>query len=98
AILRVAAFLDSAVAHERGEALVLLHLTGGMRVEQPHLCDGGCAYEISVLIELRADFHAAAAGDAARERVRSLLLLLRHARAGAEIVGAINRDPGFDAL
>src|SRR5579859_1496175 len=37
AVLCVAALLDAAIAHERGQALVLHHLAGGMRVEQPHL-------------------------------------------------------------
>src|ERR1700674_201865 len=41
AVLRVATFLDAAVAHERRQALALQGLPGGMRVEQAHLRDGG---------------------------------------------------------
>jgi len=58
----------------------------------------GRAHEACVVIELGADFHAAAAGNAAGERVRRLLLFHGHARAGAEVVAAIDRHPGFDGL
>src|ERR1700681_645209 len=37
AVLRVATFLDAAVAHERRQTLALQGLPGGMRIEQAHL-------------------------------------------------------------
>ena len=45
---------------------------------------------------MRADFHAAGAGDAIGERVVGFLLLREDARAGAEIVGAVDGNPGLD--
>jgi len=56
AVLRVAAFLDAAVAHERRQTLALQGLAGRMRVEEAHLRDRGRAYESGVLIELRTGF------------------------------------------
>src|ERR1700761_5756022 len=64
AVLRVAAFLNAAIAHEGSETFALECLTGGVRVEEAHLADGGGADEAGVLVELRAGFHTAAAGDA----------------------------------
>src|ERR1700678_3154064 len=69
-----------------------------MAVEELDLCDGGCADEASFDVELWADFHAAGAGDAVGERVAYFLFLREHTRAGAEIVGAIDGDPGFNGL
>ena len=96
AVLRVAAFLNAAVAHQRRETLALQLFACGMRVEQPHLRDGGRAHEAGLFVELRAGLHAAAAGDAAGKRISRFLLFRRHARAGAEVVGAIDRNPGLD--
>ena len=97
AILRVAALLDAAVAGQRAQAFFLQDFAGGVVVEELDLRDGGCADEACVLVELRADFHAAGAGDAVRERVIRFLLLRVDARAGAEIVGAVDGNPGLDA-
>jgi hypothetical protein len=98
AVLREAALLNAAVAGQGAQALFLEDLAGGVVVEELDLGDGGRADEAGVVVELRADFHAAAAGDAIRERVVGFLLLREDARAGAQIVGAVDGDPGFDAL
>ena len=97
AVLCEATLLDAAVAREGAQALFLEDLAGGVVVEELDLRDGGRADEVCLFVELRADFHAAAAGDAVRERVIGFLLLGEDARAGAEIVGAVDGDPGFDA-
>jgi hypothetical protein len=75
AVLREAALLNAAVAGQRAQALFLEDLAGGVVVEELDLGDGGRADEAGVLVELRADFHAAGAGDAVGERVVGLLLL-----------------------
>src|ERR1700689_5417995 len=67
-----------------------------MRVEQTHLRDSRRAYEARVFIELWAGFHATGAGDAAGDRISLLLFFGRHARAGAEVVSAVDGNPGFD--
>src|ERR1051325_6437269 len=73
-ILREAALLNAAIAHERLKTFMLERLARGMLVEEPHLRDGGCADKAGMLIELRARLHAAAAGDAARDRIGFFLL------------------------
>ena len=98
AVLREAALLNAAVAGESAQAFFLEDLAGGVVVEELDLGDGGCADEVGVLVELRADFHAAAAADAVGERVVGFLLLREDARAGAEIVGAVDGNPGLDGL
>ena len=45
-----------------------------------------------------ANFHTAATRNTAGERISGLLLVHRHAWAGSEIVGAVNRDPGLHAF
>ena len=97
AVLCEAALLDAAIAGESAQAIFLEDFAGGVIVEEFDLGNSGCADEARVLIELRADLHAAAAGDAIRERVIGFLLLREYARTGAEIVGAIDGNPGFDA-
>src|ERR1019366_2699189 len=96
AVLRKAALLNAAVAGQSTQTVFLEDLAGGMVVEQLDLRDGGRAYKICVFIELRANLHAAAAGDAVRQRVVSFLLLREDARSGAEIVRSIDGNPGFD--
>jgi hypothetical protein len=96
AVLRVAAFLDAAVSHEGREALALEGCAGRMRIEQAHLRDRGCSNESRALGELRTGLHAATARDATRERVGRLLRFGRLTRAGAEVVGAVDRNPRFD--
>jgi hypothetical protein len=98
AVLREAALLHAAVAGEGAEPLLFKDRAGGVIVEELDLSDGGCADETRVLIELRADLHAAGAGDAVGERVVDFLILREDARAGAEVVGAVDGNPGFDAL
>src|SRR5437868_9933115 len=98
AVLGVTAFLDSPVAHECRQPLALEGRTCRMSVEKAHLRDGRRTYETCVFIKLGTDFHAATTRDAARERVSGLLLFHSHARAGAEIICAVNRNPGFGAL
>jgi len=96
--LREAAFLDATIAGEGAEAVFLKDFAGGVVVEELDLGDGGRANEARVVVELRADFHAAAAGDAIRERVAGFLLLGEDAGAGTEIIGAVDGYPGFDGL
>ena len=54
--------------------------------------------EAGVLVELRAGFHAAAARDATRERIVFFLFSGRLARARAEVVGSVGRNPGLHLL
>ena len=98
AVLREAAFLDAAIASEGAEAVFLEDFAGGVVVEELDLGDGGCADEACVVIELRADFHAAAATDAVGKRVAGFLLLGEDAGAGTQVIGAVDGDPGFDGL
>jgi hypothetical protein len=80
AVLREAALLDSAVASEGAETLLLEDFAGGVVIEELDLGDGGCADEAGRVIELRADFHAAAATDAVRKWITRFLLLGENAR------------------
>src|SRR5271165_5586642 len=93
AVLRVAALLDAAVAHQGFESIDLQRLPCWVIVEQTHLRYGGSSYEAGMFVELRAGFHAAAAGNAAGERINFFLFSSRLARAGAEVVGAVGRNP-----
>src|SRR2546429_784671 len=78
AILRVGAFLHAARTHQRFQAFALVHCAGGVDVEEAHLADDGRADELVVLVHLRANFEAVAAGDAARKRVAFRLNLRRN--------------------
>src|SRR5262249_33082476 len=98
AVLSVPALLDSAIAHERSQALTFERSPSRMGVEQAHLSNRGRANKSCVFIELGADLHAAAAGNAPREWIGLLLFFHAHARTRAEVVSAINRYPGFHAL
>ncbi len=71
---------------------------GRMLVEKPNLGDRGCAHEAGALVELRAGLHAAAAGDATRDRVSFFLLDGIDTRSRAEIICAVHRYPRFDAF
>ena len=88
--------MDAAVAHQRRQALTLKGLAGGMGVEKPDLRDSSRAHESRIFIELRTSLHTAAARDAAGEGVSHFLILLGQTRAGAKIVGAVNRHPRFN--
>src|SRR5690348_15819204 len=69
-----------------------------MSVKESDLRNGCCTHEPGILIELWANFHTAAAGNAPRQRVSLLLLFHGHTRARAEVVGAVYRNPGLHAL
>ena len=75
AVLREAAFLNAAVAGEGAETVFLEDFAGGVVVEELDLGDGGRADEACIVIELRTDFHAAAATNAIGKRVAGFLLL-----------------------
>lgn len=64
AVLGEAALLDSAVASQGTEPIFGEDGSGGIHVEELSLRDGGGTHEVRGRVELRADFHAAAAGDA----------------------------------
>src|SRR5436190_2012245 len=98
AVLREAALLDAAVAGEGAEAFFFEDGTRGVHVEELGLGDGGGADEACGVVELGADLHADGAGDAVGEGVALLLDLRSLAGAGAEVVGAVDGDPGFDLL
>ena len=53
AVLRVSAFLDSAIAHQRRQSFAFQGRACGMGVEQPHLRDRRRAHESGVFVELR---------------------------------------------
>src|ERR1700751_712350 len=97
AVLCETALLNSAVAGQCAETFFREDFAGWMIVEELDLGDGGGADEACFFIELRANFHTAGAGDAVRQWVVRFLLLREDAWAGAEIVGAVDRNPGFDA-
>src|SRR5207245_2673871 len=78
--------------------LFFLHLSGGMGIEEPHLADGGRTHESCMVVELRADLHAGAAGDAARIWIRLLLILCGLTRAGTEVIGAVDGYPVMKAF
>src|SRR5947209_3725690 len=96
--LGVAAFLDTAVSHEGVEAVFFQSAAGGVVVEEFHLRDGGGADEVGLVVELGAGLHAAAAGHAAGDGIHLFLRFGKLAGTGAEIVGSVDGDPGFDAL
>src|SRR5215469_16029177 len=98
AVLGEAALLDAAVSGEGAEAVFFEDGAGGVHVEELGLADGGGSDEVGGDVELRADLHAAAAGDAVRERVALFLHLRELLGAGAKVVGAIDGDPGLDLL
>src|ERR1039458_7111882 len=66
AILCKAAFLNAAVAGKRPQPLFFVDFARGMVVEQLDLRDGRRANKAGHVIELRANLHAAAAGNAIR--------------------------------
>ena len=69
-----------------------------MHIEQAHLADDGGADEMRIFIYFGANFQAVAAADALRQGVAHFLRLRRHARAGADVVRAIDGNPAFGAL
>src|SRR5437764_14250313 len=67
-----------------------------MSIEKAYLGDGSGAYKTGAFVELRAGFHTATAGNTAGQWIRRFLILRGHARAGTQVVSAIDRNPGFD--
>jgi len=98
AVLCEAALLDTAVAGESAETLFFENGPGGVHVEELGLSDGGGADEAGGVVELGADLHADGAADAVGEWVALFLNLGSLFGAGAEVVGAVDGDPGFDGL
>lgn len=98
AVLGVAAVGDAAGGHEGAEALFGDFAACGVDVEHAGLADGGGSDEFGAGVYLRAGVEAAAACHAAGEGVGGLLFVLGHLRAGADVVGAVEGDPGFDFL
>src|SRR5690348_9818384 len=98
AVLRIGAILNAAGSHQRLKPFARVHAAGGMHVEEAHLADDRRADEAIVVIHLRANFQAASAGNARGKLVGLLLHFRRHARALAEIIGAIDGNPGLHAL
>src|SRR4029077_2083906 len=90
AVLGVAAVGDAAGAHEDVQALVLVHRAGRMEVHQERLADARRPAEAAAAVDLRADFEAERARDAAIERVAELLEIGSDARPRPEVVGAID--------
>src|ERR1700736_3513588 len=81
AVLCEAALLDAAVSGQGAEAFFFEDRAAGIHVEELGLGDGGGADEAGGVVELGADLHAAAAGDAIGEGVALLLYLGSLARA-----------------
>src|SRR5712664_1819874 len=98
AILRVRAVLDPAVPHHRLDALSRVHRTCRMHVKQSHLAENGGAHEVIVLVDLRTNLQAVAAADTSRKGISLFLYFGRDARAFAEIVRAVNRNPRLHPL
>src|SRR6266851_2240552 len=98
AVLSEAALLDAAVSGEGAEAILFEDCAAGVHVEELGLGDGGGSDEAGGVVELRADLHADGAGDAVGERVALLLHLRKLLGAGAEVVGAVDGNPGLDLL
>ena len=61
AVLRKAAFLDSTIAGQCAQPVFLEDFSSWMVIEELDLGDSCSADEAGVVVELRADFHAAAA-------------------------------------
>ena len=66
-------------------------------VEELDLGDGGGADEVGVIVELRANLHAAACRRCSWRADNSLPAAAEDARAGAQIVCAVHGNPRFDA-
>src|SRR6266436_2762464 len=98
AILGIGAILNAAGLHQGSEPFLRVHRADRMHVEEPDLADDGCANEFTVLVYLRADFQATSTGNAIRKRIAGLLDFRRYARAFAQVVGSIDRNPRLHAL
>ena len=69
-----------------------------MHVKQTDLGNSRRAHEACLFIKLRTSLHAAAARDAAGKGISLLLLFRGDTRAGAKIIGAIDRNPRFNGF
>ena len=81
AVLREAALLHATIPGEGPQAFFFEDFPCGVIVEQLDLGDGSGADEARVLIELRANLHAASARNAVRQRIVRFLVLREDARA-----------------
>src|ERR1700735_303926 len=98
AILRIVAISDSAGQHKRVETLRGMHRARGMHVEEAHLADNCSADERIPLIDLGANLQTISTSDAARKWVALFLHRGRHARAFADVIRAVYRNPTVSAL
>src|SRR5690349_2932053 len=97
AVLGIAAIGDAVFTHDSFEAFVAIHFTAGMHVKETNLCD--CLRpDVMILIVLRASFETATAGHATRVSISLHHVFLIHARPRAEIVSAVEFDPGMNSL
>ena len=96
AVAGLGAVADAARLHERVETIFLQRCSGGMIVEKPDLADDRCADEMIGGRVLGASLEATSATDAAREGISFLLEFLGNFRALAEVICAVDGNPGFD--
>src|SRR5260370_226550 len=80
------------------ETLGVDYRSRGRDVEEAHLADDGRAHELIMLIHLRANLEAVPTCNAIRKRIALLLNFWGNARAFAEIVSAVDGNPGLHAL
>ena len=90
--------MDSAIAHHCGQPFVPEMRSGRVEIEEPYLIDDCRPNESCRFCELRADLHAQATGHAARQGVGLLLYRRVDARAGTEVIGPIEGNPGLHLL
>jgi len=98
AILGVCTLFDAAVAQKSLDAFFSVHCACRVHVKETDLADDGGSNEIVVGVDLRTDFQARAARDTTRKWVTLFLDFGGDTGAFAEIIGAVDRNPGFDAL
>lgn len=98
AVLRVGTLVDAAGTKEALDAFFGVHRARRMHVEEADLRNDRGANELVPFVDLRANFQATAARDAARKRIAFFLNFGGHARTFAEVVGAVDGDPGLNAL
>ena len=97
AVLRVAAVGNAVVTHDRLQTLVAIHGSRWVQVEETNLSDR-LRTDVVIAFVLRTGFETAAARHAARVGVALHHVFLVHARAGPEVVRAVEFDPGVNAL
>ncbi|EJY55995.1 signal recognition particle protein [Alicyclobacillus hesperidum URH17-3-68] len=97
-VLGIAAFVNTALAHQGFQPVFFVHRTGWVHVEKTGLRDGKRSDKRVFVIHIRTRLNACAARKTARQFVRNLLIPLRHARSRAEIIRPIDRNPSLDLL